>query len=159
MFHDIETWHPRDFDLRNSARLEPAWSEYAAPEPWNSVRDYVTKRRKISDFVGTDQFLWCIDPTRTKFGPSSQKPIRWRLRMKTTRIIAYVEEQRWEDEIRGRAARPASEIVFRTPISRTIEYALLVAWPLLPDEIIGRDEFTYDPTHFSWSGPICEHFS
>ena len=127
VMHLLRTRHSLEFDPL-TAELDPGLSPYA-----DCYDDYPLKRKKLGCLIGTDSFLWCI-PAQRKFRHyESAKPVEWEIKVSNTRVLGYVDDQRWHDFLEGRSFSIDKVYFKRTPPSN--EYSVLVYHPLYREEI------------------------
>lgn len=156
---DLETWHPADFNLLSERENKPPLGEYPL-----TVENYLSKRKVVSDFLGSDQYLWCFyrAPQASQitigahwrwmsiaFVPTHSKPKRWLLRIAPVRVFGYVRNDIWENIVHDRCKpAPVQEYVFSSQPDASIPCTTLARFPLLPGEIIGHE--LYVPENGRW---------
>ncbi|MEN6576692.1 MAG: hypothetical protein ABFD90_10140 [Phycisphaerales bacterium] len=129
----LKTRHSRDFSLCGEcAELDPSQCPYVLAYP----DVYEAKRKVLSDYLQTSQFLWCIDARRDFLAYESQKPMEWIIEVEESRIVGCVNEDRWLQFLENGHVPLVSFASRSGNIWRGAPIALLAAYPLRPEEII-----------------------
>jgi hypothetical protein len=129
----LKTRHSRDFSLcGENGELDPSQSPYLVAYP----EVYEAKRKVLSDYLHTSQFLWCINARRDFPAYEIQKPVEWIVEVEESRIIGCVNEERWLQFLEN-GHLPLSFFASKSGnIWSGASISLLVAYPLRPEEII-----------------------
>jgi len=130
----LKTRHSRDFRLcGESGKLDPSRSLYASSYPGV----YEAKHKDLSDYLGTNQFLWCIDESEDFPRYESEKPMEWTIEIEESRRVGFVNDDRWLHFLEN-GHLPLSCFASKSgnPWGKA-SVSLLAAYRLRPHEIIG----------------------
>jgi len=131
----LKTRHSKDFSLcGGTGPLDHSRSPYALTF---SADVYVDKCRVLSDYIDTDQFLWCIADSRDFPEYECQKPMEWIIKVNNNRIVGCVNESRWSRFLSGKEDLQVGCFASKFPRSWSGDpSSYLVAYPLQSAEIV-----------------------